>query len=322
MQPLYLIILLFISSISFGQEHDFSTIDAHSKSAPKTYTTDVKKLSAYLCKEAKNDLEKIRAFYTWIGYNIEYDYTKYKVYKYTGLMYDAEQSPMGTLQRGKGVCRDIAQLFKALCEAVNIPALYVVGDVRGRNLLNIKKLQPHAWNVVKADGRWLHIDATWGLDKSGKLNYFYFDTPPHDFIKTHLPRYAHHQLLEEPVIRKGFLKEKYIKSDFTVYYHKKLEPGKLCDEQITFGKEEKEILLKEMETWTLNGEGNTGIYLLGYCNRKFKKIYKTGTIEEKKALIARYDDGFMYCSPNKKGKINPFGKYAKKQKKLKRSVGL
>ena len=50
----------------------------------------------------------------------------------------------------------------------NIPALYVRG--------NITETGAHAWNLVKLDGRWFHLDSTWGIHYSDARNPYLLRT--------------------------------------------------------------------------------------------------------------------------------------------------
>lgn len=54
------------------------------------------------------------------------------------------------ISTGKGTCEAYTLTYMALCEAVGIECGYA-----GSESMN------HAWNVVKADGEWYHVDVTW-----------------------------------------------------------------------------------------------------------------------------------------------------------------
>lgn len=53
-------------------------------------------------------------------------------------------------QTGRGVCQAYMLAMIALCEEVGIPCLPVTSDA-----------MEHAWNLVKLDGTWYHVDVTW-----------------------------------------------------------------------------------------------------------------------------------------------------------------
>lgn len=60
-------------------------------------------------------------------------------------------TPYSVLMNGEGVCEGYALAALLMFEALDIEAKYVVGNAGG----------PHAWNLVKVDGQWYHLDITW-----------------------------------------------------------------------------------------------------------------------------------------------------------------
>lgn len=59
--------------------------------------------------------------------------------------------------RGEGVCETYAKAFDFYCRLFGLESLLVVGDgVQG------DERGGHAWNIVKLNGAWYNIDATWG----------------------------------------------------------------------------------------------------------------------------------------------------------------
>ncbi len=92
----------------------------------------------YLCDNVQFDLENL--------YNEE-DLLKYTAY--------------GAVSEGKAVCQGFAQLYYRLAKAAGLDCRIVTGTRAGEN---------HAWNIVKLDGKWYHVDAACGaqlLDNSG-----------------------------------------------------------------------------------------------------------------------------------------------------------
>lgn len=62
-----------------------------------------------------------------------------------------EQNGYTTLVEGKGVCAGYAFALQYLLMRAGIQSYYVVGDSGG----------DYAWNMVKIDGKWYFLDATW-----------------------------------------------------------------------------------------------------------------------------------------------------------------
>lgn len=96
---------------------------------------------------------------------------------------------VGVLTGNLSVCEGIAKAYKLLCEKLGVSAMVVPGGTT--SLLD----QNHEWNIVKIDGRCVHVDVTWDLNLSQKSqsyrydyfclsdiemrkNHFYSNTPP------------------------------------------------------------------------------------------------------------------------------------------------
>ena len=76
-------------------------------------------------------------------------------------------TPYSVLVNGEGVCEGYALAALLMFEELGIEAKYVIGDAGG----------PHAWNLVKVDGQWYHLDVTWNdpvPDQGDKVHYNYF----------------------------------------------------------------------------------------------------------------------------------------------------
>ncbi|MEO4053699.1 DUF5050 domain-containing protein [Solibacillus sp. CAU 1738] len=69
---------------------------------------------------------------------------------------------------GKAVCQGYALFMTKLLREMGMEVLYVVGEVNTGG---------HAWNLVKVDGEWLHVDTTWNdpvPDRGQHVSYEYF----------------------------------------------------------------------------------------------------------------------------------------------------
>lgn len=107
----------------------------------------VQELIHNLITDKMDQAEKEKAIYDYIISNISYD-TTYENYT----AYDA-------LTKGKTVCNGYVQLAYKLWQAAGIETKIV----RGTLTLN-GDTRNHAWNMVKIDGKWYHVDVT--LDAS------------------------------------------------------------------------------------------------------------------------------------------------------------
>ena len=87
--------------------------------------------------EDMTDFEKVMAVHDYMVLNYEYDYT-YSNYS------------ISIMTTKKGVCMSYALAFKHLMNELGIECQYVSSEAID-----------HAWNLVKVDGEWYHIDLTW-----------------------------------------------------------------------------------------------------------------------------------------------------------------
>ena len=87
--------------------------------------------------------------------------------KYTAESTASPHTPFSVLMNGEGVCEGYALAALLMLEALDVEVKYVVGDAGG----------PHAWNLVKVEGEWYHLDTTWNdplPDQGEKVHYNYF----------------------------------------------------------------------------------------------------------------------------------------------------
>lgn len=125
----------------------YLTSEASETSDPETVAGKVQWVIAQTITAGMTDREKALALHDWLINNADYDYS------YTH--YHAD----GVLLYGTGVCQSYAQAYMMLCQEVGIPNIFVTG-VAG----NVA----HAWNLIRIDGQWLHVDCTWD-DRGGTL---------------------------------------------------------------------------------------------------------------------------------------------------------
>ena len=131
--------------------------------------TPILNMSNSKIEKAQNKLDKYTSdFLSSIDNNLS-DYEKaYKAYRYiiknTKYVDNAKYNQsIYSVVLGKTVCMGYAHMFKHLCNNMNIPCITTEGKSYSQGL--------HAWNIVKLNGEWCHVDCTWGdSDKSFTLN--------------------------------------------------------------------------------------------------------------------------------------------------------
>ncbi len=122
---------------------------------------------------AKNDREKAKRLYSWIGSNIKYDFAKAE--KALGPEGVTNSGAIEAWNTRSGICFDYACLYVAMAKSVDLGSRIVTGDAfDGQNY------GPHAWNQVylKDEGIWINVDPTFYLAGD------YFDNK--DFNEDHL----------------------------------------------------------------------------------------------------------------------------------------
>ncbi len=70
--------------------------------------------------------------------------------------------------KGQGVCEGYTRLYSILLTVCGVENHYISGKGKG---------QSHAWNMVKLNGEWVHVDVTWddpGKQKDSEPLHLYF----------------------------------------------------------------------------------------------------------------------------------------------------
>lgn len=211
----FLFLFSICSWISYGQ--DYTRVDETIKLYPETFNS-AEELSFFITRDFTSEDDKVRAMYSWMLANIEYDPEEYKNFDYSFKNYRERNEKeekvrqkiiKRTLQTGKAVCEGYAMLFEKLCELQGINSYLVRGDVKS-NFEDIGRpfKNNHMWNVITIDGNAHLFDATWGAGKWGgssfikEPDYFYYKANPEQLVKTHFPSIEEDTLLENGSINK------------------------------------------------------------------------------------------------------------------------
>lgn len=90
--------------------------------------------------------QKVKVLHDWLVHNAHYDLT-YSTYHASGV-----------LLSGKGVCQSYAEAMEKLLTQAGIANKFMSGSANNGSGAGF---QGHAWNMVRVDGQWYHLDATW-----------------------------------------------------------------------------------------------------------------------------------------------------------------
>lgn len=119
--------------------------------------------------------DKLQFVHDFICQNVRYDKLK-RPYSHEIL---------GPLSQGVSVCEGIAKAVKALCDALGVWCIIAIcGNNPGKGIK-----YRHTWNIVRLDGRYYHVDATFDntLGKGGPIRYDYFCLDDTALFRDHEP---------------------------------------------------------------------------------------------------------------------------------------
>ena len=143
--------ILFDASGSFAQIY-LKTDYMSSEKECNDFTCIAAEISELLLTECglwANDFQKIAKFSSWVKKNFDYKITNT----------DKDYSAVELLRNRTGVCQAVAALAVKVLPYMGIETQYISGQGYGTSGWG-----KHAWNIVKTDGRWIHVDFTFALN--------------------------------------------------------------------------------------------------------------------------------------------------------------
>lgn len=108
-----------------------------------------------------NEYEKELEIHDRLSYSVEYSHLEELPREY----HTAE----GSLLEGVGVCDSFAKALQLIYSRAGIDSIIVLGSLDGN---------PHAWNMVKINNEWYHVDLTSShsiYEETGIVNHAYFN---------------------------------------------------------------------------------------------------------------------------------------------------
>lgn len=218
---------------------------------------NVQEVVASIDKQSLSDVDKVRAVNDYIVANTAY----------TDQTTSSPHSAYTVLAEHGGVCQGYALLAHSMLQKLGIETKYIVGYV-GK--------EGHAWNLVKLDGQWYHLDTTWNdpvPDRKGAVRYQYFLVDDRTMAKDHT-----------------WIAEDYPKATSTKYnYFHNVDFAAKVGQQIFYS----------------NVSDNNKLYMLDLETGKSKRVSNS------RAQYVVYADGWLYFSNYSQGayltKIRPDG---------------
>ncbi|HKM29037.1 MAG TPA: transglutaminase domain-containing protein [Anaerovoracaceae bacterium] len=139
---------------------DDKGLNAEDKYVLKTATQIIKDN----IKDDMTDYEKEKAIYDW-----QVAYTAYSETSLAPINVGDQYShtPYGVLKYKQAICVGNATTFKLFMDMLGIETKIIHSTQEGE----------HAWDVVKLDNEWYHVDVTFDGGNSGNPGYNYFNVP-------------------------------------------------------------------------------------------------------------------------------------------------
>lgn len=218
---------------------------------------NVQEIVASINKKSLSDVEKVRAVNDYIVANTAY----------TDQTNSSPHSAYTVLAEHGGVCQGYALLAHSMLQKLGIETKYIIGYVGQEG---------HAWNLVKLDGQWYHLDTTWNdpvPDRKGAVRYQYFLVDDRTMAKDHT-----------------WIAKDYPKATSTMYsYFHNVDFAAQVGQQIFYS----------------NVADDNKLYVLDLQTGKSKRVTKS------RAQYIVYADGWLYFSNYSQGayltKIRPDG---------------
>ena len=167
-------------------------LDARVAEAERLGFKDHAALARYLTEPFTEDHARIYAIYRWITSNISYDVG---LARSKDIPYAAVE-PEFVYEQKRTVCSGYAALLQSMAQTVGLEVRVVEGNGSGGELgarpvsRRNREFSDHAWNMVRLNGFWYPLDATW--DAGGVLegsDLFEWNTGAFDYFLSEPARF-------------------------------------------------------------------------------------------------------------------------------------
>lgn len=166
----------FAKTLKLNYRYDLLTIEA----MRTALNTKIKEIVQTETLSVMSSFEKELALHDYVVTHTVYEIDNLNNNSLPHLAYTG----YGVLVNGSGVCEGYAQAMQLLLNEVGIECRMVIGEGHGES---------HAWNMVKIEGEYYHLDTTWDdpiPDGGDRVNYAYFNLPDRLMGKDHVWKIA------------------------------------------------------------------------------------------------------------------------------------
>lgn len=137
----------------------------------------VQKVISALITADMTDYDKVKTIHDFVINTCAYDTSTEDPYA----LPDSSFSIEGVIIKEVAVCQGYAETFKLFMNLLDVENQFVIGTADGIS---------HAWNLVKIDGNWYHVDTTWDdpttEDGTQMLRYDYFLISDEQISENHI----------------------------------------------------------------------------------------------------------------------------------------
>ena len=202
MRKLILFLFLSCSFTLISQTNNaYEKVDAKIAQHSSSFDENaIAELVEFINSNFSNETDKLRAVFTWITGNFDYDVENMFTIRFFS---DPQEIIDEMLKERKGVCMHFAYLFDEIANKLGIKT-YVITGYTKRNDFS------HAWNASFINSVWYLTDATWGAGFVRRQRFVrrqnndYFKVIPTDFIRSHKPFDPLWQFLNFPISAQEF----------------------------------------------------------------------------------------------------------------------
>ena len=209
-------------------------------------------------------------------------------------------SAYALLMEGQAVCQGYALLTYKMLDQIGVEVQYVVGVVNGN--------EDHAWNLVKLDGKWYHLDTTWNdplPNRPGTSTYDYFLVTDAQLKKDHTWITSDYPAATSKSY--SYMQNVHYAQQLnnTLYFSNNADNDKLYSLDLATGKK---IKVKDTRALYIAGVGDT-IYYSDYSNGGYLTTMNIKTLKTevlvKQAVtdLVISDDQLVYKVGSKEHKI-------------------
>ncbi len=136
-----------------------------------------------IINEHQSDYDKVLVIHDYLKKNVEYDKDAAESFS-DGEEFKDSYTAVGALMNNKCVCAGFSLATKLLCNKAGIECVVVEGEGNNGNIS-----EAHAWNIVKINGYYHHVDVTWDNQFSSDKempNYAYLNLDDNEISKDHI----------------------------------------------------------------------------------------------------------------------------------------